>query len=454
MTFVYRSRVEASPDEVFAWHTRPGAFDRLMPPWQPVHLAREASSVRDGTAVLALPGGMRVSARHQPDEYDPPHRFVDRIVTPGIGTLVGWRHVHDLEALGPDATEMVDRVDARVPRALLTPMFRYRHAQLAADLASHARARAWNGGRPATIAITGSSGLVGTGLAAFLTTGGHRVIRLVRREPRRPDERRWRPDDPDPATLAGVDAVVHLAGASIAGRFTRRHRELLRESRIGPTRRLAEAAVRAAEHSGDGPSCLVTASAIGYYGHDRGDEPLTEDSPGGDDFLAGLVRDWEAATAPAAEGGLRVVRVRTGIVQTPRGGTLRIFLPLFLAGLGGRLGDGRQWTSWIAVDDLLDIYLRACLDPAISGPVNAVAPAPVSNSGYTRTLAAVLHRPAFVPVPRFGPRLLLGGQGARELAEANQRVLPQRLHEAGHTFRYPTLEPALRHLLGRAPVPG
>lgn len=159
--------------------------------------------------------------------------------------------------------------------------------------------------------------------------------------------------------------------------------------------------------------------------------------------------DWEAATAPAQQAGVRVVRVRTGIVQSPAGGTLRLMRPLFGAGLGGRLGDGSQWLSWIGIDDLVDVYHRALWDATLSGPVNAVAPQPVRNREYTATLASVLHRPAVVPVPSLGPRLLLGGQGARELATASQRVAPAKLAAAGHRFRRPDLEGALRHLLGR-----
>jgi uncharacterized protein (TIGR01777 family) len=162
-----------------------------------------------------------------------------------------------------------------------------------------------------------------------------------------------------------------------------------------------------------------------------------------------VVRDWEAATAPAEEAGVRVVHVRTGLVQSPRGGTLRLLRPLFELGLGGRLGSGRQWTSWIGIDDLVDIYYRAAVDPELSGPVNAVAPDPVRNANYTAALAGVLRRPAAVPVPAFGPRLLLGAEGAEELAGASQRVHPERLLAAGHPFRHPLLEPALRHLLGR-----
>jgi uncharacterized protein len=239
--------------------------------------------------------------------------------------------------------------------------------------------------------------------------------------------------------------VIHLAGASIAGRFTDSHRKAIRDSRIGPTRRLAEAAARSG-------TVLISASAVGFYGYDRGDETLTEDSERGDGFLADVVADWEDATAPAEQAGVRVVQVRTGIVQSPRGGTLRLMRPLFSAGLGGRLGSGRQWMSWIGIDDLIDVYYRALWDTSLAGPVNAVAPQPVRNADYTRTLAHVVRRPAVLPVPSLGPKLLLGAQGARELACASQRVLPARLGHTAHRFRQPDLETALRHLLGRRPA--
>ena len=207
---------------------------------------------------------------------------------------------------------------------------------------------------------------------------------------------------------------------------------------------MAQLAGRAA----NGPGVFVSASAIGYYGYDRGDEPLSEESIRGEGFLADVVADSEAATAPAAEGGVRVVAVRTGIVQAAAGGTLKLFRPLFAAGLGGRLGSGRQWLSWIGLDDLLDVYYRALYDDRLAGPVNAVSPYPMRNLEYTKSLASVMHRPAILPVPSLGPRLLLGEQGARELAQANQRVLPVKLQELGHRFRQPQLRAALAHQLG------
>lgn len=436
MGLSYSSVVDAPLDEVFSWHGRPGAFQRLTPPWQPMHLIEESTSLRDGTAVLGMPGGLRWSAQHVADGYDPPFQFVDELTTPVLSGVLRWRHTHQFMAVDRAHTRITDTVDSRVPGGVLRSTFAYRHRQLADDLAAQRRYRA----EPMTVAVTGASGLVGTALTALLTTGGHRVIRLVRRSAQRPDEREWRPDDPDPTLLSDVDAVVHLAGASIAGRFTEAHKRALRASRVGPTRRLAALA---------GPKVFVCASAIGFYGPDRGDEILTEDSPRGTGFLADLVADWEADASPALDAGRRVVWVRTGIVQTPKGGVLRLLYPLFVAGLGGPLGSGEQWLSWIGIDDLTDIYLRALVDDRLRGPVNAVAPDPVRNSDYTKVLSRVLHRPALLRVPSVGPRLLLGDEGATEFALAGQRVQANTL--ASHTFRYPQLKPALRHLLGRTP---
>jgi uncharacterized protein (TIGR01777 family) len=437
-------------DEVFAWHTRPGAMRRLVPPWQPMTVVAEASSLADGRAILGLPGGLRWVAQHEPAGYDPPHRFVDVLSSDGLRSLPArlvarWRHTHEFEDAsdaGAARTRVHDRVEAPVPEAALRSTFVYRHRQLADDLAAHQDA-ALCGPRPLVIAVTGSSGLVGSQVTAMLSTGGYEVIRLVRSSPSGPGERQWDPQRPAPGLLDGVDAVVHLAGESIAGRFTDAHRQSIRDSRIEPTRRLAELAGRSG-----GVRVFVSASAIGYYGFDRGDALLCEESMRGDGFLADVVADWEAATAPAAEAGLRVALVRTGIVQAANGGTLRLMRPLFSAGLGGRLGTGRQWLSWIGLDDLVDVYYRAIYDERLTGPVNAVAPNPVRNVDYTKALAHVLHRPALLPVPSLGPRILLGEQGARELAQASQRVLPTKLQALGHRFRQPAVEEALAHQLG------
>jgi uncharacterized protein (TIGR01777 family) len=371
------------------------------------------------------------------DEYIDGRRFADRLDSRPFLLPLAWHHQHEFAA-SADGCTVIDRVRTGVPGAMLTSMFRYRHRQLADDLAAHRRAASTP---PLTVAVTGSSGLVGQALVPFLTTGGHRVRRLVRRAPVRNDERYWDPHQPDPVALAGVDAVIHLAGASIAGRFTAQHRHRIRGSRVEPTRLLARAAAAA------GVPVFVSASAIGFYGADRGDEVLDERSSAGTGFLAELVRDWEAAAGePAA--AMRVVHVRTGIVQSPRGGALRLQRPLFGAGLGGPLGSGQQWVSWIGIDDLIDVYHRALVDPRMHGVVNAVAPHPVRQQDYAAALGRSLHRPAFVSTPRLAPRLLLGAEGVGQVAMASQRVRPAALELLGHEFRFPQLEPALRHLLG------
>ena len=453
MGIQYASIVDHPLDEVWAWHTRPGAMRRLVPPWQPMRIVKETESLANGQAILGLPGGLRWIAQHDPAGYDPPHQFIDVLSSDGLMTLpprvIGWwRHTHRFSDAGGGRTRMHDEVDTTVPGAALRSTFAYRHRQVAEDLAAH-RDAARAGAGSLVVAMTGASGLVGTALSAFLSTGGHRVIRLVRRDAAGDDERRWEPDNPAADLLDGVDAVVHLAGESIAGRFTAAHRRAIRDSRIEPTRRLAEVAAGTA-----GLRAFVSASAIGFYGYDRGDEVLDEHSSRGDGFLADVVADWEAAAAPAGDGGARVVTVRTGIVQAADGGTLKLLRPLFAAGLGGRLGSGKQWLSWIGIDDLLDIYHRALYDSQVSGPVNAVAPNPVRNAEYTAALARTLHRPALLPVPSIGPRLLLGKQGARELAAANQRVEPAVLTALGHRFRQADVEDALAHQLGHDPAPG
>jgi uncharacterized protein len=444
----YESVIRHPLREVFDWHVRPGAMTRLVPPWQPMTVVAETDSLADGRAILGLPGGLRWVAQHDPAGYDPPHRFVDALSSDGPRSVparaIGrWRHTHDFSETATGDTLVHDRVEAPVPAAALRATFVYRHRQLSDDLAVH-REAADAGMRPLGVAVTGASGLVGSALTSFLTTGGHRVLRLVRGAATGPHERHWEPMHPAPDLLDDVDAVVHLAGASIAGRFTESHRAAIRDSRVEPTGRLAAVAAGASS----GPRVFISASAVGYYGFDCGEARLSEHSGQGGGFLADVVADWEAATTPAVEGGLRVVTVRTGIVQAARGGSLKLLRPLFAAGLGGRLGSGRQWMSWIGIDDLVDVYYRALYDDRLVGPVNAVAPNPLRNSAYTKALGRVLHRPTILPVPSLGPQLLLGAQGARELAEADQRVLPVKLQTLEHRFRQPLIEDALAHQLG------
>lgn len=294
------------------------------------------------------------------------------------------------------------------------------------------------------VAVTGSHGFLGTRLTAALSADGHEVVSVVRRPAGSAGagEVAWDPPAGtiDRAALEGVEAVVNLAGEPIAGgRWSQAHKRKVHDSRQQGTRVLCEALAALARP----PRVLVSGSAVGIYGSDRDGEELTEVSTEGDDFLAGVCHDWEAATAPASAAGIRVARIRTGIVLDAGGGALPRMAAPFKAGLGGRVGDGRQWMSWISSTDEIDA-IRFLLANDVAGPVNLTAPEPVRNADFTAQLAAALHRPARLPVPRLLRRLPLGiGEMVDNLLFASQRVLPAALESHGFRFTYPTLDQAL-----------
>lgn len=449
--FIARSRVEAPADEVFAWHARPGAFERLQPPWAPVEVLERRGTIRDGDRLtLRLRAGplrLRWVAEHE--DYREGLQFADVQVA---GPFARWRHLHRFESESPQACRIEDRVEYAPPlgplgRALLPGLtrrlrqvFAYRHAVVRGDLLRHRSAPK----KSLKIAVSGASGLVGSALVPFLTAGGHSVLRLTRR-PAGKGEVSWDPEGGriEAEKLEGLDAVVHLAGESIAaGRWSAARKARIRESRVRGTRLIAET-LRGLKRR---PAVLVCASAIGFYG-DR-PEPVEESSPPGEGFLAGVCREWEAAAAPAAAAGVRTVHLRFGIVLSPAGGALAKMLPPFKLGAGGPVGSGRQAMSWVAIDDVLGAVHFAIQRDVLSGPVNVTAPGAVSNREFGRTLGRVLGRPAFAPLPAFMARLLFGEMG-RELLLEGARVRPARLQAAGFEFLYPDLEPALRHVLGR-----
>ncbi len=295
------------------------------------------------------------------------------------------------------------------------------------------------------ILVSGSHGLVGSALIKALTGDGHEVIRLVRHNHKLGAfEVEWHPNKGivDTQQLEGMNAVVHLAGENIAaGRWTDEKKRAIRESRVKGTSLLSDALARLSHP----PSVFVSASAIGYYGS-RGDELLTEQSPPGNDFLANVCKDWEQATRAAAEKGIRTVHARFGIILDRHEGALAKMLTPFRMGIGGRIGDGKQWMSWIAIDDIVAALKFVLLDAAVSGPVNFVAPNPVTNSEFTTTLGRVLARPTIFPMPAFGARLAFG-EMADALLLSSQRVDPSVLEDRGFPFYWPTLEAAMRHLL-------
>jgi uncharacterized protein (TIGR01777 family) len=295
------------------------------------------------------------------------------------------------------------------------------------------------------VLISGASGLVGSALIPALVARGDRVIRLVRHPvDSGTPEIEWHPGSRlDPEALEGFDAVIHLAGESVFGRWTIAKKKAIYESRVGGAQTISDA-IAGCQRA---PHIFLSASAIGYYGS-RADEPLDEDSSSGEGYLAEVAREWEGATAAARRAGARVVTLRFGVVLSPQGGALKKMLPAFRLGLGGRLGSGEQWFSWISIDDAIAAILFTLDQERVRGPVNLVAPNPVTNGDFARTLGRVLHRPAIFPVPTLIPRLIFGKEMTAETFSASQRVVPAKLAAAAYNFRYPELETALRALLG------
>lgn len=458
-----RHELHAPPESVRQWMERPGALVRLTPPGlggpeNPDDGGARAGRlvpVRLGPAVLPDALRPRWLLRHAEDarsgDGGEELRFVDRQVR---GPWRTWRHEHAVEA-AEAGTTMADRLEIELPRGLssletlversVRELLAFRARQLRDDLAFHAR---WDGTPRRTIAIAGASGLIGTQLAALLTTGGHTVLRMVRGRAAGPGEIAWDPSGGrlDPADLEDVDAVVNLGGRSIATRWTASARREIRDSRLAGTDLLA----RTLAGMDDGPSALVQASAIGIYGPRRPGERLEETSTPGTGFLAEVVRDWEAATEPARSAGLRVALLRTGIVLSDGGGSLLPQLPLFLAGVGGRLTARDARLSWITLDDMVRAHAHAALSSTAEGPLNAVAAGTVTAGEFARALGTVLRRPALLPVPAAGPQLALGRDAADELIRTDQDVCGDRLAASGHELAHPELEGALRHLLRRS----
>ena len=371
------------------------------------------------------------------------------------GPFASFDHTHRFESVSDHECVMEDKIHYSLPvgslgdffgaslvKTKLEAMFRYRHRVLVGDIAAHARVARG----PMRVLVTGATGLVGRSLCAFLESGGHEVLRLTRRAARHPGEIEFDPEKgaAHPSEMEGFDAVIHLAGDPIAkGRWTEAKKKLIRHSRVPFTRRLAEtlAALRRP------PAVFISASATGYYG-DRGDRVLRESDGPGEGFLPEVCLQWEGATDAAAQAGIRVVHLRTGLVLTPDGGALEPMILPFSLGLGGPLGHGGQWWSFIALDDLLHLILHLVVNDKVRGPVNATSPEPVTNAVFTKILGRVLNRPAFIPVPEFALQIALGAMTG-PLLMASARVNPEKALDSGFVFAYPSLEPALRHVLGR-----
>ena len=461
LSFTRSVRLPAPAKEAFAWHGRPGALPRLVPPWEDVRVESATGGIEAGAEVVLRADLGPVPVRWHALHTDHENRGEDGGMFRDValsGPFAYWRHTHDIRPAGEAGSTLIDAVDYLPPGGTLgktlgagfverrlEAMFAYRHRTTADDLAAHRRFA----DRPRRrVLISGATGLIGSQLSALLTTGGHTTAALSRSD-RGEGTVRWDPaaGEIDAAALPGFDAVVHLAGESIQGRWTAEKKRRIRDSRVNGTRLLCEAL---AEFDTP-PQVLVCASAVGVFG-DRGDEVLDEESRAGEGFLAEVAQAWEAACDPARAAGVRVVHARFGVVLDPGGAALAKQLPIFKAAGGGPVGPGSQWLSWVGRDDAIGAVHHCLMDEAISGPVNVTAPGAVTNAEFARTLGEVLGRPAVVPVPTLAVKLAFGEMG-EALLLASTRVKPTRLLEAGYHFRHPELGGCLRHLLGYADHP-
>lgn len=452
--FSFRSRLKAPQSAVAGFHFRPLALERLTPPFDRALRIGSPSPLENGMEaeleVRIGPARERLIAAHR-DVSD--SGFVDEQKK---GPFKSWVHQHRFVDLGPEETLLEEEITFSLPygpasapalpyvKRRMARTFRYRHDVTAGDLTAQA------GQAPLRIALTGATGLIGSAMIPYLNTGGHEVVAL-----RRPESTRslpegwaqaipWSADEGGPLeALEGFDAVVHLAGENVVGRWNKERKKKIEESRTHSTRHLAEALAQLRKP----PRVLVSASGVGFYG-DTGETLCAEDAPSGDTFLASVCRGWEAATAPAAQAGIRVVHVRIGLALDAKGGALGQMVPAFAAGVGGPLGEGNQYISWISMDDLLDVFFRALTEERLCGPVNAVTDRALPQAEFASILGRVLRRPSIVAAPAFALKARFG-EMAKETVLASSRVNPAVLLELDHKFRHPRLELALRHVLGR-----
>ena len=441
-----------------AWHFRSGAIHRLIPPWENIRVKREASPLVDGARaeIEIRKGPIKLELVAVHSNVVAGEQFVDEQLTGPFGS---WRHRHRFIAEGEGSRledkivydppfGILGRLGQRVFHGELDRQFAFRHARTREDLRRHAEFNERFGATRLRVGVTGASGLVGRQLCAFLSTGGHDVVRFVRGNPRGPSERSWNPLDAErgmtPESVEDLDVVVHLAGEGIAdGRWNAARKQRIRESRTIGTAAVARAIASARTK----PRAFISASAIGYYGN-RGDERVDERSAPGTGYLADVVTAWEDATVAARDAGVRTVHARVGVVLASAGGALaRMRLP-FLMGAGGPIGNGQQGMSWISLDDLVAGLVFLALNDGVRGAVNLVAPAAVPQRAFAKELGRVLGRPAFAPLPAFVVRALFGEMGQRLLLEG-AFVRPSVLERERFRFAHPTLEAALRLELGR-----
>ena len=438
--------------ETFAWHKRPGALARFTPPWQQVELVRKVGGLETGSEVefkMKLgPVWKTWLARHT--DYEEGRLFRDIQIE---GPFAAWDHQHIFED-APEGCRYIDRIVYSAPLSLdffsgsingeLDRAFLYRHQTLLNDLSAAKQSQLKS---PKRILISGATGLVGRALCAFLQVSGHDVCILTRRKPTAPHEIFWNPEEAisNLSALEGFDAVIHLAGENISGsRWTPEVKERLYSSRINSTRHLVDALGKLSSK----PKTFICASAVGFYG-DRGSELLDEGSKAGTNFLAKICIDWEQEAQRAESFGIRSAQMRIGVVLSPSGGALQKMLTPFRLGIGGSLGPGTQFMSWIGLDDLIYSVAYVLGHENLSGPINAVSPEASDFMTFAKTLAQCLHRPLGPSIPAFALKTL-AGELAEQLLLASIRVHPKKLLDAGFSFSQPHLMSVFQHLLGKS----
>lgn len=457
-TFVYRSQFDCSVEELYDFHKRPGALERLLPPWDGSEVLWKQGTIAPGSKVLVKlqQGPLKIKWEGHHIEEVPGVRFCD---IQHRGPFASYRHTHSFFDSHPGAL-LEDRIEFALPierflpaaahrqiKKTLARLFVHREHILREDLRLHGRYSQ----RPLRLLVSGASGVLGKVLVPMLTTGGHEVWTLVRRAPR-PGCREifWDPWNGllTASQLPELDGVIHLAGEYITlKRWSEEKKQQVVESRRRGTWLLAKTISRLAKP----PSVLLSASAVGYYG-DGGSQWIDEGAPCGDHFISEVCQAWEWGTTPAAEAGIRTVQMRLGVALTPRGGALQRMLTTDPFCIIRQFGDGKQYISWMSVDDMVAAMLHCLVTPGLSGPVNIAAPQPVSNSEMLATLAQVADRPLALSIPAALLKTLYG-QMASELVLSGCRVSTKKLVDSGFTFRHPTLASALRAQLGKTPAP-
>ena len=455
LVYLKQTRFNFPASEVFQWHCRDGAFERLTPPWQAAHIIDTVGGIEDNGSIVIKTkvGPIWIKWELKHEGFVPGSQFRDILTK---GPFKYWNHLHEVIPDGQDSSILEDQIEfamhfgvlgnvfgAKKVKTMLANMFSYRHRVLQNDLADH---QEYSGTSSLKILISGSSGLIGSSLASYLNTGGHQVSRLVRsRKGMKPRDIFWDPHKGiiNVSSLEGFDFVIHLAGENVAnGRWNSNTKDKILQSRVLGTKLLSDTLAKLKTP----PKALLCASASGYYGN-SGDTLVNETNSLGNGFLPMVVQQWEQATKDASDAGIRVINMRLGVVLNPRGGALKKMLTPFKLCMGGKIGTGQQYISWIALDDVIGAIHHIMLGCDIQGPVNIAAPNPITNAEFAKHLARSLRRISVLPVPAFMIKLLFGDMG-KETVLTSTRMDSTKLMASGYRYKFDNLGPALDHMLG------